>query len=156
MIGDRRCGWRAAVGLLSAAPLLAACSTPSWLCLAPPGPSTVTLVAAPNANNNAAIAVDLVLISDDLAAQQIAPLSAQDYFARRAQLMRDYGAGLQVRSWELAPGQIARDMPARPVCNRVKTLLFARYAAPGDHRQVLGTSNAIVVSLNADDFTVAP
>jgi type VI secretion system protein len=126
------------------------------MCLAPSGPSTVTLVAAPNANGNAAIAVDLVLITDDLAAQQISPLPAQDYFARRAQLLRDYGTGLQVRSWELAPGQIARDMPARPTCNRVKTLLFARYAAPGDHRQVLGTSKAIVVSLNADDFAVAP
>ncbi len=144
------------VGLLLAMIGLTGCSTPSWLCFAPPGPKTVTLVATPNANGNTAVAVDLVFIMDKLAAQQIAPLSAQDYFARRRQLERDFGAGMQVRSWELAPGQIARDSPVNPTCNRVSTLLFARYATPGDHRQALGSGSSIVVTLDSDDFTVSP
>jgi type VI secretion system protein len=152
---SRRRRWTA-IRLLLATQALGGCATPSWLCLAPPGPSTVTLVSEPNANGNAAVAVDLVFITDALAAQQIAPLSAQDYFARRSQLERDFGAGVQVHSWELAPNQIARDSPVHPTCNRVQTLLFARYATPGDHRQVLGGSSAIVVSLGADDFTVSP
>jgi hypothetical protein len=135
---------------------LAGCSTPSWLCIAPPGPSTVTLLATPDANGDAAIAVDLLFITDPLAAQQIAGLSAQDYFSRRVQLQRDFPVGMQVRSWELAPGQILRNTPVHPSCNRVRTLLFARYATPGDHRQVLGGSDSTVVSLGAQDFSVSP
>jgi type VI secretion system protein len=128
----------------------------SWVCLFPPGPRTVTLVAAPNANDNSAIAVDLVFITDAVAAQQISTLTAQDYFTRRAQLERDFPGGIEVHSWELAPGQIARDVAVHPKCHRVKTLLFARYVTPGDHRQALGSAHAIVVSLDGDDFTVSP
>jgi type VI secretion system protein len=124
--------------------------------MAPPGPSTLTLVAAPDANGNSAIAVDLVFITDDLAAQQISALPASEYFARRAQFVRDFGSGLQIHSWELAPGQIARDEPVHPTCNRVRTLLFARYATPGDHRQVLKGDSTAVVSLEASDFTLTP
>jgi type VI secretion system protein len=133
---------------------LTACSTPSWLCLAPPGPDAITLAAAPDANGDAAIAVDLVFVTDNLAAQQLSTLSAQEYFARRAQLLRDFGSGMQVQSWELAPGQLARDMPVHPTCNRVRTLLFARYATPGDHRQVLKSNGTIVISLDNNDFSV--
>lgn len=146
----------AAIKLVPAVLALAGCSTPSWLCWAPPGPSTATLFATPDANGNVAVAVDLVFIMDDLAAQQISVLSAHDYFERRAQLKRDFGAGLQVRSWELAPGQILRDAPVSPTCNRVRTLLFARYSTPGDHRQVLTGGGPLVVSLAATDFTVSP
>jgi type VI secretion system protein len=146
---------RTTVSLLAAL-ALAGCSTPSWLCLAPPGPNKVTLVAEPDANGNAAIAVDLLFITDTVAAQQIAGLSAQDYFVRRSQLKRDFPAGVQIHSWELAPGQIERDSPVSATCNRASTLLFARYATPGDHRQVLTAASSIVVLLGATDFTVSP
>jgi type VI secretion system protein len=102
------------------------CATPAWLCYLPPGPSTITLIAEPDANADSAIAVDLVFVSDSVVAQQIATLPAQQYFARRAQLERDFPTGFQVRSWELAPGQVARQVPTNPTCNRVATLLFAR------------------------------
>jgi type VI secretion system protein len=134
---------------------LAGCSTPSWLCYLPPGPHDVTLIATPDANQGAAVAVDVVLISDQVAAKQIGALSASDYFTQRTQLEHDFPTGFVVRSWGLAPGQVASDMPVNPTCNRVSTLLFARYATPGDHRQVLGTSN-IVVTLGDSDFSVAP
>jgi type VI secretion system protein len=136
--------------------LLAACSTPSWLCALPPGPSTVTLFAAPDANQDSAIAVDLVFVSDKLAAQQLSGLSAVNYFALRSQLLRDYPGGLQVRSWEIAPGQIVRNASADPNCNRVQTLLFARYQTPGDHRQALNGRNNITVILGSQDFTLSP
>jgi type VI secretion system protein len=151
-----RVATRTTVSLVLAALVLAGCSTPSWLCVAPPGPNTVTLVAEPDANGNAAIAVDLVFITDTVAAQQIAGLSAQDYFVRRSQLQRDFPAGIRIRSWELAPGQVERDTPVSATCNRVSTLLFARYATPGVHRQVLTSASSIVVSLGSTDFTVSP
>ena len=135
---------------------LAGCSAPSWLCLAPPGPRTVTLILAEDANNHAAVALDLLMITDEPAAQRIAALSATDYFNNRTQLERDYKDAMTIRSWELTPGQIARDVPIDAKCHRVRTLLFARYATPGAHRQLLGPAGAIVVSLGAEDFSVAP
>jgi type VI secretion system protein len=136
-------------------PFLGGCSTPGWLCLAPPGPSSATIIADPDANNTSAIAVDVLFISDTLAAQQISVLTATDYFARRTQLQRDFPGGLLIRSRELAPGQIARDVPLNPNCNRVRTLLFARYLTPGDHRQSVANVSRILVSLGRDDFTVS-
>ena len=145
----------AAVVLLMAMGL-AGCSTPSWLCFAPPGPSSITLIALPDANGDSAIPVDLVFVSDRTAAQQISSLSAEQYFTRRTQLLRDFPTGIQVRSWELAPGQIARKAATNPTCNRVTTLLFVRLNSPGDHRQVLSGSSSPVVSLDAKDFVVSP
>jgi type VI secretion system protein len=137
-------------------PLLTACSTPAWLCTLPPGPSKVTLFAEPDANQDSAIAVDLVFVSDKLAAQQLSGLSAAKYFALRSQLLRDYPGSLQVRSWEIAPGQIVRNASTNPSCNRVQTLLFARYQTPGDHRQALNGRNTITVILGSHDFTLSP
>ena len=114
------------------------------------------MIADPDANRSSAVAVDLLFISDPLAAQQIAPLKAEEYFNRRAQLERDFPSGLVIRSWEITPGQILRDVAVHPDCNRVRTLLFARYNTPGDHRQSLGGASSLVVSLKREDFTVSP
>ena len=119
-------------------------------------PHNVTLIATPDANQGTAVAVDIVLITDEVAAKQIGALSASNYFTQRTQLEHDFPNGFVVRSWGLAPGQVARGhASANPTCNRASTLLFARYATPGDHRQVLGTSN-IVVTLGDSDFSIAP
>jgi type VI secretion system protein len=147
---------RAALAALFAAPLLTGCATPSLLCVLPPGPNEVTLVAAPDANENSAVAVDLVFLTDKLTAQQVAGLSAAEYFARRPQLERDFATGMTVRTWEIAPGQIVRNAPTGAGCNRVQTLLFARYQAPGEHRQTLAGTSAITITLNAQDFAVSP
>jgi hypothetical protein len=135
---------------------LAGCSTPSWLCLFPPGPGTVTLVTTPTTNGGNAIAVALVMVSDKAAATQIGTLSADAFFTQQSQLQRDFPNDFVVRTWGLAPGQAAQDQPVNGPCNRVSTLLFARYASPGDHRQVLTGQSAITVTLGDGDFSVGP
>lgn len=153
MIGWSGAGWWIAGVLVFMTQSLTGCS---WLCLSPPGPRRITLIADPSANGDAAVAIDLVFISDKVAADQIATLSAQDYFTRREQLERDFPNGIEVHSWELAPGQIARDLPLDATCNRARTILFARYDTPGDHRQTLGPAKDITVWLNREDFAVTP
>lgn len=135
---------------------LAGCSTPSWLCLFPPGPGSVTLITSPTTNGGNAVAVALVMVSDPDAAKQIAGLSADAFFTQQPQLQRDFPGGFVVRAWGLAPGQVARDQSVSGTCNRVSTLLFARYATPGDHRQVLKGQSSITVTLGDADFTVGP
>jgi type VI secretion system protein len=141
-----------AAALALAAQSLSGCS---WLCIAP-GPKSVTLIADPNANDDSAVAVDLVFISNKTEAKQVAALSASDFFSRREQLSRDFPDGMQVRSWELAPGQVFRDQPTDATCPRAGTVLFAHYATPGDHRQMLSSDRDITIWLNPQDFKVGP
>lgn len=135
---------------------LAGCSTPSWLCVFPPGPGTVTLITTPTTNNGNAVAIALVMVTDETAAKQIGALSADAFFTQQTQLLRDFPGGFTVRAWGLAPGQAARDQSVSGTCNRASTLLFARYASPGDHRQVLTTKSTITVTLGDTDFSVGP
>jgi len=148
-------GWKAIIPVIVALGA-AGCATPSCLCWFPSGPHHITLIADARANGNSAVGVDLVFISDKDLADKVAALSAENYFSSRKQLERDFPGGMEVRSWELAPGQSARDLPLDATCNRVRTMLFARYASPGDHRQTLGNAKNIIVWLNQEDFTDSP
>jgi type VI secretion system protein len=142
------------VALLTAVIQLAACSTPSWLCWFPGGVKTLTLVTQPDTNGNRAIAIDLVFVTQDLPAQEIGKLNARDYFSRRAQLLRDFPGAVQLRSWELAPGQLVEKADTSPPCNLVQTYLFADYATQGDHRATVGNVSSVLVTLGPDDLMV--
>jgi hypothetical protein len=142
------------VAWLAAISQLTACATPSWLCFFPSGVKTVTLVTGPDTNGDRAIAVDLVFVTQDLPAQEIGKLDARDYFSRRAQILRDFPQTVQVRSWELAPGQLVEMADAKPPCNLVQTYLFADFASQGDHRATLINASAVQVTLGADDLMV--
>ena len=142
------------VAWLPAVIQLAACSTPSWLCWFPGGVKTITLVTGPDTNGGQAIAVDLVFVTQDLPAREIAKLNARDYFVRRTQLLRDFPEAVQVRSWELAPGQLVKQADTDPPCNLVSTFIFAGYAAQGDHRAAVGNVSSLLVTLGATDLMV--
>jgi type VI secretion system protein len=142
------------VAWLTAVIELAACSTPSYLCWFPSGVRTITLVTGPDTNADRAIAVDLVFVTDDLPAKEISKLSASDYFARRTQLLMDFPEAVQIRSWELAPGQLVKQADTNPPCNLVGTYVFAGYAAQGDHRAAVGKVSSVLVRLGPKDFTV--
>jgi hypothetical protein len=142
------------VAWLTAVIQLAACSTPSWLCWFPGGVKTITLVTGPDTNGGQAIAVDLAFVTQDLPAKEIAKLNARDYFARRTQLLRDFPEAVQVRSWELAPGQLVKQADTDPPCNLVGTFIFAGYATQGDHRAAVGNVSSLLVTLGAADLMV--
>ena len=139
---------------LAAAMPLAGCATPSWLCWFPGGVKTITLVTGPDTNGGQAIAVDLVFVTQDLPAKEIAKLNARDYYARRPQLLLDFPEAVQIRSWELAPGQLVKQADTHPPCNLVGTFIFAGYPAQGDHRAAVGNVSSILVTLGANDLMV--
>lgn len=137
---------------LTAVIQLAACSTPSWLCWFPGGVKTITLVTGPDTNGGQAIAVDLVFVTQDLPAKEIAKLNARDYYARRSQLLLDFPEAVQIRSWELAPGQLVKQADTHPPCNLAGSFIFAGYAAEGDHRAAVGNVSTLLVTLGANDL----
>lgn len=112
----------------------------------------VTIHAAPDANANNAVAIDLVLADDPALDATLATLPAGEWFRRRAQVLRDYPEGVTVLSWELVPGQRI----SAPVRRKAAGVyLFAAYASPGDHRTRLGFDRSeVTVTLQAEDFVL--
>jgi type VI secretion system protein len=134
--------------------LLSGCSI-----LGPSPPLRVEKVAfrvSPHANENSAIAVDLVLIKQSVLNDTIAKLSAADWFARKSQFKRDFPDDIVVVSWELVPGQVmlSADLDQDPKV--WGAYFFARYSGAGDHRASVGMDRSVIVALDDNDFTVVP
>ena len=148
--------WPRQAAFLLLATLLGGCSTPAWLCWLPPGPSRITIEVEDDANQDRALALDLVFITDVQAAAAVKDLTARDWFLRRTQLQRDWRDALTIRSWEVTPGQRVSAARVSPPCNLSRVLVFADYALPGDHRAQLGTASQVSITLGVRDFTVTP
>jgi hypothetical protein len=116
------------------------------------GLEEVSLQAAPDANGNGAVAVDVVLATRPGSAEQVAKLPADEWFRRRAQLLRDNPDGLVVMSWELVPGQSVT-APVRRIA--LDAYVFALYSSPGEHRVRLATEDGEArILLQATGFVV--
>jgi type VI secretion system protein len=141
---------------LAALAALGACSIlPSWLG-GGRSISRISIDAEPGANQNSAIAVDLVMLSDPEAAASIMKLSARDWFQRRQQFTRDYPNGLKIMSWEMAPGQLLRDASVDSLGGMTDAIVFADYRGDGDHRLRLGDNSQVRLLLDNKDVRLAP
>lgn len=112
----------------------------------------VKIHALHNANDNDAIAIDVVLILKERCDSQVSQLSASDWFSERAQILRDHPNCIAVKSWELVPDQSADvDIDEDPVTAYV----FARYSSKGDHRiQIANNFDTIHILLKQTDFII--
>lgn len=147
--------WRLAA-VLALAALLSACSMfgkpkpvrPAWQALA--------FVAAFDANANSALAVDIVLVKDQVVLETLAAMPAARYFATKADLLRTYPDALTALGVEITPGQLLRIERARFGAERAwAALAFANYATPGEHRaRVPLDAGNCLVQLNAQEFVV--
>ena len=151
LVPARAAGLALAVGLT-----LGACSlVPSWLG-GGRSISRVSINADPGANQNSAVAVDLVMLTDTEAAAAIMKLNARDWFLRRRQFVRDYPDGLRVVSWEMAPGQILRDASVDSPGGMTDAIVFAGYRDDGDHRLRLGDGSDVRLLLDDKDVRLMP
>lgn len=118
----------------------------------------VVIAAAPGANQNSPVAVDIVLVQEEPSIARLTALTAPQWFATRADLRKTFPGEFQYKSWELTPGQTLRLGGAEFGSPNVLTVfVFAYYMTPGDHRiRVDELQNGIMVQLGARDFSVAP
>jgi type VI secretion system protein len=114
---------------------------------------TVTFVAAPNANDNSPVAIDLVIAYDQMLLGELVKLPARQWFERREQFRRDYPETIQIESWELTPGQTRAAQPIDVRRQSIGALVFANYLTPGEHRVRVGKEKALVITLLAKTFT---
>ncbi|MBK1662226.1 type VI secretion protein [Paracraurococcus ruber] len=115
----------------------------------------IAIAVAPGANDNTPIALDLVHVSDrPPLAGEIGALAAADWFERRSQYQRDWARDLEVRSWEVVPGQVLPEerLPAPRVSS--DAFVFALYRRPGAHRTRLASGGRLLVRLGAEEMQV--
>jgi len=121
-----------------------------------PGWDRLSVAAAHDANNNSALALDVVLVRDQQVLDSLQAMPAKRWFEARDGLMRTFPEGLTVLSVEITPGQTIQFARERFKGKAWAALAFANYATPGEHRQTLPLAqDACVLRLDAQDFAVA-
>lgn len=108
----------------------------------------------PHANEDAPLAVDLVVVYDAKLADELLKLPAADWFAKKKQLLRDYPSALDARSWEWVPGQEVAPLSIDYHLGAKKVLLFADYGTEGEHRAAVDPQQAFRLYLGENDLAL--
>lgn len=150
------CVRRLAVAVVAVA-ALQGCSAADWVLGRPPKVQVdkIQLLADSDSNGRRPVPVDVVRVNNLALADQLAKVPSQEWFANRAQILRDNPRSADIVSWEVVPGQRIglREMP--PFDGRVVAVfVFAGYTTPADHRFRVASDDAVVVHLLKDTFTV--
>lgn len=150
---------RALGAMLVAALMLGGCSLfgPSILF---GGKATLEVGRVPaQANGDYPIAVDLVTVYDAKLEERLATVAASVWFAsERESIGRAFpNKAFRVWSWEWVPGQEVAPAPRFSYRRGARTtFVFASYDTPGDHRWRVAPNRSLELTLQRDDFTVAP
>ena len=113
----------------------------------------VSIYTEPDANQNSAIAVDLVIIYDLELVKMLGQMSAAKYFASSSQLLLDNPTLLDIWHWELVPGQIVQDFtPPQEQGDAFAAYVFANYLTPGDHRVKVSPEGNVKILLLKNDL----
>jgi type VI secretion system protein len=126
-----------------------------------PGPSfldwkAMTLVAAPDLNQNSPLALDLVFVRDPATLDKLLTLPAAKWFSSKEELMKTYPDTFTVRNWELVPQQVLQLSEEALGSPRVAgMLLYANYLSTGEHRAQLPLGRqAFLIELGERSFLV--
>jgi hypothetical protein len=116
------------------------------------GQITLDVTIDPAANNNAALAVDLVTVSDKKVLTEVSAFPSAVWFAKRKDYVRLHSKQMHVYSWEWVPGQqvVSMKIPQTALADGI--LLFANYAVPGSHSVVLPKSGVVRIDLGPEDL----
>lgn len=114
---------------------------------------SVSIYADPDANQNSALAVDLVLVYDLELVKTLSKMSAAKYFSDAKQLLLDNPTLLDIWHWELVPGQIVDNFtPDQDDGDSFAAFVFANYLTDGDHRVKVAPDGVVKIILQRDDL----
>ena len=116
----------------------------------------VVVAAAPDANLNSAIGVDVVLVKELALVDALSNLDAKKWFSNRWDLKRTFPEALVIVSMELVPQQTVNlrrgEFTKGPIYG---AFVFANYSEAGEHRQrLLPNKFGYYVALGAKAFSV--
>jgi len=144
--------------LICSAFALAACSTVKDFVM-PSGVKldweSVSLSVAAGANNDYPLAIDLVLVNDEVLAQKLMGMTARDWFNARNGMRKAYPDAISIDSFELAPGESIKLSDKRWSGRRVAAaLVFADYLVAGPHlARVDALRGRVQLDFGASEFT---
>jgi len=116
---------------------------------------SVTVSVAAGANRDYPLAIDVVLVSDEVLAQRLLAMSARDWFSARNGLRKTYPDVLSVDSLELAPGE-SLTLPGKRWSGRrvAAALVFADYLVAGPHlARIDSLRGRVQLACSANEFT---
>ena len=127
--------FRRAVGRFGGSLVIAAAVLATAACAEKPSLliDRLQVSAAPRANDDSPVAVDLVLVHEQALVDQVLALTAADWFGKREQLRRDHPEGLTLYSWEVVPDQLLVDEITGERAAWA-AIIFTSYHTPGAHR----------------------
>lgn len=138
------------LGLCTCLLLCAACgpSVPERL--------AVAIEAEPGANQDAPIAVAVLVVYEDAVFRDLMKLSANDWFEQSEQRLRDNPdmKDFDLLQWEVMPGQVVEEVVQQLQGRPAEGLVFADYYSEGDHRIRFNPMKRIVIVLGTNDFDV--
>ncbi len=111
---------------------------------------------APAANHNSPIEVALLIVRDGELLDELLGLSAEAWFARRDQILRDHPKAVEWWSWEWVPGQEVPPQALSFGTGARAGLVFANYATKGDHRARFDPHGDLRLVLDEEGFAVEP
>lgn len=116
----------------------------------------VTLTAAPNVNRDFPVAVDLVAVEDKAFAQVLADTPANKWFESRSTFLSNNPDKIDVRSYELVPGQTIEGIDYSWGDRRSygAIYVYAGYLTPGTHRIRVDSYDTPVVVLGPKTLDV--
>lgn len=119
--------------------------------------SGLTVIAAPDANLNTPVALDVVQVRDEATLALVSALPAAKWFASRADLAKTFPEGLSIHSLEVTPAMtIKLAASAFAPSRQMGVFIFADYLTPGEHRaRVDQLQGDILVRLGPRSFTVS-
>lgn len=116
----------------------------------------IQLTAAPDANLDSPVAVDLVFVLEGDALQGVSNLASGQWFKDKSQLTLAYPTSLRAHSFELVPHRsVTYDVEDEDE-DAVAAFIFANYSSPGTHRARVDRLENVVVRLGRNSFTIEP
>ncbi len=135
------------------------CLACAALCLVSCGPfpeltmEDVSIYTDLDANQNSAIATDLVIAYSEDLVKKLGKMPACTYFASSQQLLMDNPTLLDIWHWEFVPGQsVEHFAPYGEKGKAYAAYVFANYLSPGNHRVKVSPNGNIAVVLMKNDL----
>lgn len=117
--------------------------------------SGLKILAAPNANGDSPVALDIVVPYSKDMLDQLVGITANEWFRRREQFKRDFPTEVETVELEIVPGT-ARDvsLELRDSGEAEGALVYANYHTEGEHRVRIDRLENIVIDLLERNFVV--
>ncbi len=114
------------------------------------------IVVDQKANQNSAIAFDLIFAYDKNLIGKLEKINAQDWFKERDNYRLNFPTGFDVVSWELVPGQVAPKKPYPAHMEKAAGIfIFANYSTQNDfHRARVDQLKYFELNLGELNFTI--